>query len=603
MNNFALNRREAMQTAAGSVLGLSLLSGVSSAETLDAQSVDGRTVYIGTGSALYGLDAATGETIVEAGLEEITWSSPTVVDGTAYIGDQGDDDDDATVYAIDATTGDVEWTFTDPGDWVWSSPTVVDGVVYIGEGGAFETEDWDYSVFAIDAETGEEIWSFDAATQSESSPNVVGGVVYVGFENGTVQAIDAETGQEIWTYNTGEDSIHSSPTTYDGTVYFGSAFDGGLYAVDAESGDEVWTFEDIASVDSSPTVVDGTVYIGEGAFDDPGGLYAVDAATGEIKWTFTDPEEEVKSSPTVYAGTVYVGSDDGTLYAVDADSGEEAWTFETDGEIESSPTAYDGTVYVGSDDGNLYALDAETGQEEWSSAPGITIRSSPTVVNDPQDGHSVGTRVELGTLGHHHVWNETATDDSDTAVDTTLTLDNVGTSVWEVTDINGENATAPIGEENPTIDVERGGRYRIENNGWSAHPLAFEAADGTVLLSQDGEGSYEADESVDWVDDNETVEFTLTESLANELTTYVCTVHGSMEGSIESITEEPDEPAEEHESGVDQELFEAVDQSGDGDVSLGDLQDAVEDWSTNQQIDGVEASLDDLRAIVDWWAS
>jgi len=59
----------------------------------------------------------------------------------------------------------------------------------------------------------------------------------------------------------------------------------------------------------------------------------------------------------------------------------------------------------------------------------------------------------------------------------------------------------------------------------------------------------------------------------------------------------------DHESGVDQEIFNAVDQSGDGDVSLSELQDAVDDWSTDQEINGVEASLDDLRAIVDWWAS
>lgn len=58
-----------------------------------------------------------------------------------------------------------------------------------------------------------------------------------------------------------------------------------------------------------------------------------------------------------------------------------------------------------------------------------------------------------------------------------------------------------------------------------------------------------------------------------------------------------------HESGVDQDVFDAVDQSGDGDLSLGELQDAVEDWGADQQIDGVEASLEDLRAIVDWWAS
>jgi len=57
-----------------------------------------------------------------------------------------------------------------------------------------------------------------------------------------------------------------------------------------------------------------------------------------------------------------------------------------------------------------------------------------------------------------------------------------------------------------------------------------------------------------------------------------------------------------HESGVDQDVFDAIDRSGDGDLSLGDIQAAVDDWSSNQQINGVEANLGDLQAIVDWWA-
>jgi len=65
---------------------------------------------------------------------------------------------------------------------------------------------------------------------------------------------------------------------------------------------------------------------------------------------------------------------------------------------------------------------------------------------------------------------------------------------------------------------------------------------------------------------------------------------------------ESDGPSEEHESGVDQEVFDAIDRSGDGDPSLGDIQAAVDDWSSNQQINGVEANLGDLQAIVDWWA-
>ena len=61
-----------------------------------------------------------------------------------------------------------------------------------------------------------------------------------------------------------------------------------------------------------------------------------------------------------------------------------------------------GTVYVGSADETLYAVDAATGSQEWAfTQPSGLVRSSPTVVADPESGNSVGSRVLLGTLGHH----------------------------------------------------------------------------------------------------------------------------------------------------------------------------------------------------------
>ena len=108
--------------------------------------------------------------------------------------------------------------------------------------------------------------------------------------------------------------------------------------------------------------------------------------------------------------TVYVGSnkDDGTLHAMDAATGEQEWAFtQPSNDVQSSPTVADGTVYVGSDedDGTLYAVDAATGEQEWAFTQlSGNVLSSPTVVTDPESGDSVGSRVMLGTLGHHGDW-------------------------------------------------------------------------------------------------------------------------------------------------------------------------------------------------------
>jgi PGF-CTERM protein len=62
------------------------------------------------------------------------------------------------------------------------------------------------------------------------------------------------------------------------------------------------------------------------------------------------------------------------------------------------------TVYFGSWDDNLYAVDAGTGSQQWTFETADYVDSSPTVVNDPESGDSIGSRVMLGTLGHYGNW-------------------------------------------------------------------------------------------------------------------------------------------------------------------------------------------------------
>ena len=124
--------------------------------------------------------------------------------------------------------------------------------------------------------------------------------------------------------------------------------------------------------------------------------------------------------------------------------------------------------------------------------------------------------------------------------DVTVTLDNVGASAWEVTDLQGGDV-APTGVDNPTLTFTEGVRYRIVNDGWSAHPLEFRSSDGEVLLSQSSEGSFEGDSETDWVDEETEVAFTVTGELADELDSYICTVHSSMVGSVETVQQlDPD---------------------------------------------------------------
>jgi len=201
-------------------------------------------------------------------------------------------------------------------------------------------------------------------------------------------------------------------------------------------------------------------------------------------------------------------------------------------------------------------------------------------------------------------------DEGESAVDTTLTLDNVGSGAWVITDIAGDSVTALSGEENPTIELEEGSRYRIKNEGWGAHPLAFERADGTVLLSQDGDGSFEADESVEWMDDGDTLEFTLTDELASELDRYICTIHSLMEGTVTIADPTSEDPPEEDDKLTAPEGFPAGNEVYTAIASVGEpnadgtfggitLAQAITE-NADGGIDGVEIGGIEFAQIIAW---
>lgn len=124
---------------------------------------------------------------------------------------------------------------------------------------------------------------------------------------------------------------------------------------------------------------------------------------------------------------------------------------------------------------------------------------------------------------------------SGSTVDATITVNNQGTSAWEVTSVSGESGVASTGSANPSFTLTVGNRYRIENNaGRSSHPFALEDASENYLLRQeDGEsGSLEGNADIDYVEDSDGITFTYTQTLADDVAAYQCTFHPSMEGSV-----------------------------------------------------------------------
>ncbi|MFB6105582.1 MAG: PQQ-binding-like beta-propeller repeat protein [Halobacteriaceae archaeon] len=378
-------------------------------------------------------------------------TGPAVVNGTAYVGylDVGDDrtfDSRGHVVAYDATTGGVVWNRSDlPG--VESVPTVAGGRVFVTSHGdadecpdvcAPDPADEQAGVYALNATTGETLWArtdtdpaltpWETATRSVVS----NGRVYVATRADGVYALDAETGATVWNRSGGVDDV----AVGDGAVvvrYDAGANETGLRALDPATGETRWTThltETPAHADL-PTyanrapdlvaVADGTAYLSV----QRDRLVAVALADGSVQWTASPTGDHPNgttdwtSAPAVGDGTVYVSTLDadhtgtdrslGTVHAVDADTGETVWRFDTAARVDdptvANDTVYAGAVYpsvasardTGTADVGVYALNATSGGERWNYvvSQSLTEQRDRGVSTAPAAGSLFATVVDL----------------------------------------------------------------------------------------------------------------------------------------------------------------------------------------------------------------
>jgi outer membrane protein assembly factor BamB len=377
---------------------------------LSSPAVVGDAVYIAsTDGSLYALNRADGTQRWKFDSKGPIASSPAVAGGVVIVSSV-----DGLIYGVDAATGASKWTFAtkgerrftapgihgaiprtermpDPFDVFLSSPVIANGVVYIGSG--------DQNVYALDASTGALRWTFATGDVVHASPAVANGVVYVGSWDRNLYAIDASTGRERWRYTTGNDTtiynqigIASSAAVAGGLVFVGGR-DGHFHVVDAATGQLKWKHNNRGGwTIASPAVKDGIVYF---PTSDGTRFKALEASTGNVKFDLQNKAVSF-SSPALAGDVAFYGTSDGYLNAVSLTEGTLKATFQTDGSKEngpkftdengrlrtnlmypdrtldglmigmrtmmtlgsvlSSPVVVDGVVYFGSTDGHLYAV-------------------------------------------------------------------------------------------------------------------------------------------------------------------------------------------------------------------------------------------------------
>lgn len=119
-------------------------------------------------------------------------------------------------------------------------------------------------------------------------------------------------------------------------------------------------------------------------------------------------------------------------------------------------------------------------------------------------------------------------------VSANITIENVGSSAWNIVEIEGEGASGDLGTDNASITLDEGLRFTVINLGAGGHPFQLRDSNGNVLIAAAGNGSLQNDEDANVVvnDQEGSITFTLSGELAAQVATYNCQPHAAMEGQL-----------------------------------------------------------------------
>jgi outer membrane protein assembly factor BamB len=223
--------------------------------------VVGDRVYVGSlDGYLYALDANNGDIVWRTPTEGQITSSPAVADGAVYF--TSEEPTAGALYKLDANTGTVIWKQQLPYEHQFTGGTQMMGSPSVAAGMVFASSNL-RAYYGINATTGDIVWTFTDPVAIEfiiSSPIYVNGELFI-IDKFNIACVNATNGHTIWSFFTG-DELYSSPSYADGKIYVVTS-QRHIYILDAtNNGTKLASFTTPSSSWSSPTLSNGRLYVG-----------------------------------------------------------------------------------------------------------------------------------------------------------------------------------------------------------------------------------------------------------------------------------------------------------------------------------------------------
>ena len=283
-------------------------------------------------------------------------SVPISLDGIYAPGDRG------VVYALDAATGEVRWSFdtvdgdlwghpeVNSGGGAWYPPAVDEelGVVYVGVANPAPfpgTTEWPNgssrpgpnlytdSLVALDLATGALLWyhqvtPHDLFDRDQVHALIAGDTVVSAGKSGVLVGLDPTSGTRRWRTEVG---LHRNDTleTLDGPTEIAPGTYGGILTPPATADGVIY-----AAVVNAPTTLspDETAYFGADLGQLDGDVVAVDATDGSVLWSTPVPGSPLGGA-TVVGDLVLTALLGGGVIALRRDDGAIVRTIDTGGGV------------------------------------------------------------------------------------------------------------------------------------------------------------------------------------------------------------------------------------------------------------------------------